>query len=58
MATLLYHCPNTGFRVHGYTEDETITPDHDDYVPVRCVACKLRHRVNLKTGKLLGERDY
>ena len=58
MATVLYHCPNTGFRVQGYTVDEMIPPDHDDYVPVRCLACKLRHDVNPKTGKVLGERRY
>jgi hypothetical protein len=26
MATVLYHCPNTGFRVQGCTVDETIAP--------------------------------
>ncbi len=52
MANVLYHCPNTGFRVQGYTVDETITADLDDYVPVRCLACKLLHLVNLKTGKV------
>jgi hypothetical protein len=55
MATVLYHCPNTGFRVQGYTEGETIAPDHDGYVPVTCLACKLVHLVNAKTGKVLGE---
>jgi hypothetical protein len=36
MASVLYQCPNTGFRVQGYTQDETITPDHDAYEPVTC----------------------
>jgi hypothetical protein len=55
MATVLYRCPNTGFRVQGYTVDETIPRDHDVYEPVTCLACKLVHRVNPKTGKVFGE---
>lgn len=54
MATVLYHCPNTGFRVQGYTVDETIAPDLDVYVPVRCLACNLQHLVNPKTGDVLA----
>jgi hypothetical protein len=57
MATVLYYCPNTGFRVQGYTEDETISPDHDFYVPVRCLACKLLHLVNPKTGEGLSRGE-
>jgi hypothetical protein len=57
MATVLYHCPNTGFRVQGYTADETISSDHDGYEPVTCLACKQVHRVNPKTGKVLGAAD-
>jgi hypothetical protein len=55
MAAIIYRCPNTGFRVQGYTVDETIAPDQDAYEPVTCLACKLVHLVNTKTGKLLGE---
>ncbi len=55
MATVLYHCPNTGFRVQGYTVDETIPSDHDTYEPVTCLVCKQVHLVNPKTGKLVGE---
>jgi hypothetical protein len=31
MVTVLYRCPNTGFRVQGYTLDETIPSNHDSY---------------------------
>jgi hypothetical protein len=50
MATVLYYCPNTGFRVQGFTVDETIGAGGDVYVRVKCPACKLRHLVNAKTG--------
>lgn len=54
MATVIYRCPNTGFRVQGYTDNETIARDHDAYEPVTCLACKQVHCVNPKTGKVLG----
>jgi hypothetical protein len=53
MATVVYECPNTGFRVQGYTVDDKIAPDLDVYAPATCLACKLRHFVNLKTGEVL-----
>jgi len=54
MATVLYRCPNTGFRVQGYpAEEESV--DHDGHVPVTCLACKFVHLVNPKTGEVLAE---
>ena len=55
MATVpvLYRCPNTGFRVQGYTLNESIPPDHDSNESVTCLACKQAHLVNFKTGKVL-----
>jgi hypothetical protein len=55
MATVLFRCPTTGFRVQGYTLDETIAGDHDSYEPITCLACKLVHLVNLKSGEVLGQ---
>jgi hypothetical protein len=52
MAAVIYRCPNTGFPVQGYTVDETIARDHDAYEPVSCLACKLVHLVNPKSGKV------
>jgi hypothetical protein len=57
MATVLYQCPKTGFRVQRYTRDETITADQDIYAPVTCLACRLRRLVNPKTGKVLVAGD-
>jgi hypothetical protein len=53
MGTVLYRCPNTGFRVQGYTLDETIASNHDDYALVTCLACKRLHAVNPKSGDVL-----
>ena len=54
MVTVLYRCPNTGFRVQGYpAEEESV--DHDGHVPVTCLACKFVHLVNPKTGEVLGQ---
>src|SRR5262249_41330996 len=36
MVTVLYRCPNTGFRVQGYTAEEE-SADHDGHVPVTAV---------------------
>ena len=56
MVTVLYRCPNTGFRVQGYTLDETIPSNHNSYEPATCLACKRLHLVNPKTSELLDER--
>jgi len=57
MAIVVYRCPNTGFRVQGYTVDETVPSDHDVYEPVTCLACKQVHRVNPKKGRVFGEAE-
>ena len=54
MVTVLYRCPNTGFRVQGYTAEEELA-DRQGYVPVACLACKMVHLVNLKTGEVLAQ---
>jgi hypothetical protein len=41
-----YLCPNTSFRVQGYTVDETMPADHDAYELVTCLACRKVHLVN------------
>jgi hypothetical protein len=50
MVTIIYRCPNTGFRVQGYLPEEEPN-DYDRYVPVTCLACKSVHLVNPKTGE-------
>jgi hypothetical protein len=37
MVTVLYHCPNTGFRVQGYTAEEN-PADREGSIPVTCLA--------------------
>jgi predicted RNA-binding Zn-ribbon protein involved in translation (DUF1610 family) len=56
MPNVLYHCPNTGFRVQGYT-DEQISADQDANIPVTCLACKFVHFVIPKTGEVVASRD-
>jgi hypothetical protein len=56
MVTVLYRCPNTGFRVQGYTAEEE-SADQVGYVPVTCLACKLMHLVSLKTGEVLTPHE-
>jgi len=54
MAAIIYLCPNTGFRVQGYTVDGTISSAHDLYEAVTCLACRLVHLVNPKNGKVFA----
>lgn len=55
MPTFLYRCPNTGFKVQGYSAEET--SDEDAYQSVTCIMCRQVHLVNPATGKVLGESD-
>ena len=54
--TFLYRCPNTGQNVQGWSADE-VTDKDDTYQSFQCVACTRVHLVNLKTRKVLGERE-
>jgi hypothetical protein len=54
MTAFLYRCPNTEFRVQGYTADETTPRDQDVYETVTCLACQRVHLVNPKTGEVVG----
>jgi hypothetical protein len=56
MATFLYRCPDTGFRVQGYTRGQT-SDDDDAYEAVTCIACTRVHLVNPTTGKVMGEEE-
>jgi len=56
MVAILYQCPNTGFRVQGYTA-EPILVGQDRYEPVTCLACKQPHLVNMRTGEVLGNDE-
>jgi hypothetical protein len=54
MAVYLYECPNTGYRVQGWSADEVSSDD--TYETVTCEACKQLHLVNPATGRVLGKR--
>ena len=52
----LYRCPNTGFRVQGWVEDDD-SEDGERYEGVICHACGRLHLVNPKTGETPGGDD-
>jgi hypothetical protein len=56
MPSFLYRCPNTGFRVQGYSPEQTADDEHS-YESVTCIMCRQVHLVNPNTGKVLGEDD-
>jgi len=53
MGSLVYRCPNTGFHVQAWPENEN---DHT-YEIVICTACQRAHFIHTKTGKLLGDEE-
>ena len=55
MPTFLYRCPITGFKVQGYSAEET--SDENVYEAVTCIMCSRVHLVNPTKGKVLGETD-
>jgi hypothetical protein len=56
--TFLYQCPTTGQTVQGWSAEEVSDQDDDDtYQSTDCLACTRVHLINLKTGRVLGERE-
>jgi hypothetical protein len=53
MLPFTYSCPNTGYRVQGFTAEE-VSDKKDTYESVLCVMCQRTHLVNPATGKVLG----
>jgi hypothetical protein len=56
MPAFLSRCPNTGFRIQGYSPEQA-SDDENVYQPVTCIMCRQIHLVNPNTGKVLGEGD-
>jgi hypothetical protein len=54
MSAFVYHCPNMGKLVQGWTAEDPYESEADEYEPVRCIACMRVHMANPKTGKVLG----
>ncbi len=56
MATFIYRCPVTGYKVQGLVADNPAEkPNTQLYEPVTCTVCTRIHLVNPKTGKVAGE---
>ena len=55
MATFLFRCPNTGYRVQGWVADDGSEDTEETYETVSCHACHQVHLVNPSTGKVLGD---
>ena len=56
MPLFMYRCPQTGYRVQGFSAEDT-SEDQHIYEPVTCPVCRKFHHVNPATGTLLGERS-
>jgi hypothetical protein len=57
MAPFIYRCPNTGSNVQGWVADDPAEEDDEAFEAVMCTACARVHRVNPKTGKVLGAEE-
>jgi len=57
MPPFMYVCPNTGFRVQGYSPEQTSDDDADRYEAITCIICNRVHLVNPATGKVAGENE-
>jgi hypothetical protein len=54
---VVFLCPNTGIRVHGWSADDGCEHDGDTYERLTCLACGQLHMANLRTGKILGAAE-
>jgi hypothetical protein len=57
MPPFIFRCPNTGFHVQGFAQDDDLSEGADDdvFVGVTCLVCGSVHFVNPKTGKTAGD---
>ena len=55
MRPVTFRCPITGLQGQGWLADNAT--EADAFVTVACTACLQAHFVNVRTGKVLGERD-
>ena len=53
MPLFLYLCPQTGYRVQGFSAEDT-SEDRHVFEPVTCPVCDRMHYVNPATGAVLG----
>jgi hypothetical protein len=58
MATVIYQCPVTGFKVQGWVpEDVPETELEHTFIPMTCTVCTHTHLVHPLTGKVLASDD-
>jgi hypothetical protein len=51
----LYKCPNTGLYVQGWSGAES--ENLQVFEIVACPLCKLSHLINVRTGRVVGEKE-
>ena len=54
MATVMFRCPTTGYRVQEWFSDDASEDSDNTYRSVLCVACQRVHLVNPGSGKVFG----
>jgi hypothetical protein len=54
MLLFMYRCPQTRYRVQGFSAADT-SEDRHVYEPVTCPVCHLIHHVNRASGAVLEE---
>jgi hypothetical protein len=54
MPLFMYRCPQTGYRVQGFSAEDT-SEDRHVYEPVTCPVCHQIHHVNPASGAVLEE---
>jgi hypothetical protein len=57
MSTFIFRCPKTGFKVQGWSAEETPDDEPDNYETISCTACGQLHLVNRASGSVLGDRE-
>src|SRR5580704_6127769 len=55
MPLFIYRCPITGYRVQGFSAEDT-SEDRHTLEPVTCPVCHQIHHVNPTTGATLEEK--
>jgi hypothetical protein len=58
MATVIYQCPLTGFKVQGWVPEDVPEAEFEHtFIPMTCTVCTRTHLVHAVTGKVLASDD-
>ena len=55
MATFVFRCPKTGFKVQGWSAEAIPDDEPDSYETIACTACGQLHWINRASGRVLGD---